>query len=130
MGAAKYIGRTGGLAIALGIGAAVFSGPGIASATPASSGSSTNPSSPSLSNSGSAAGSSVGMSTSTATGEISEVHGPLPSRSGETEVLKPERWPHRPRGADADSGMNAKSTDTPNTGGAHHQHKKAAQNPQ
>src|SRR5689334_1354147 len=53
MDAARYIGRVGGLAVALGVGAAVFAGQAIASAAPASHGSSGDASRPS-SNSGAA----------------------------------------------------------------------------
>jgi ABC-2 type transport system ATP-binding protein len=42
MSAASYIGRIGGLAVALGVGAAIFSGQGVANATPASDDSSQN----------------------------------------------------------------------------------------
>ena len=40
MGAARYIGRVGGLAVALGVGTAILTGYGVASAEPASAGSS------------------------------------------------------------------------------------------
>ena len=58
MSAARYVGRVGGLAVALGIGAAFFTGQQVASATPAASGSSAEASGPS-SSSGSAASDSA-----------------------------------------------------------------------
>ena len=49
MGAAAYVGRVGGLAVALGVGAAVATGQGVASASPTESTSSTSESSASAS---------------------------------------------------------------------------------
>src|SRR6185312_73360 len=60
MGAARYVGRVGGLAVALGVGAAVASGYGVAAADTSGSGSSSSGSS--SSNSSSTAGASSGSS--------------------------------------------------------------------
>ncbi len=79
MGAARCIGRVGGLAVALGVGAAVFTGYGVAWAEPGSGGSSSSgSSSQSSSSSGSAAGGSANSGGSVA----SKIAGALkPARS-------------------------------------------------
>jgi hypothetical protein len=66
MGHAKYIGRVGGLAVALGVGVAVATTPGVAWAGPSDSGSSNPTSDSSSSSSGSDAGSPPSGSPSTA----------------------------------------------------------------
>ena len=83
MGASRYIGRIGGLAVALGVGAAVFTGYGVAWAAPTSggesstsSGSTSNSSGSSASGTGSesaktSAGSSTSTGTSTGSGSTS-----------------------------------------------------------
>ena len=75
MGASRYIGRIGGLAVALGVGAAVFTGYGVAWAAPTSGGESSTSSGSTSNSSGSSAGgtgsgsakTSAGSSTSTGT---------------------------------------------------------------
>src|SRR6185312_8698461 len=71
MGTAKYIGRVGALAVALGVGAAIANTPGVALADPSDSGSTSSPSasdsssdSPSKSESSSTTGSTSGSSSS------------------------------------------------------------------
>jgi len=68
MGASRYIGRIGGLAVALGVGAAVFTGYGVAWATPASGGESSASSGSTSNSSGSSASSSGAGSAKTSAG--------------------------------------------------------------
>ena len=85
MSAARYVGRVGGLAVALGIGAAFFTGQQVAWAAPASSGSSAEASGPS-SSSGSAANDSTktarSASSSTATSRAASGVSPV-QRNGQ-----------------------------------------------
>ena len=96
MGAGAYVGRIGGLAVALGIGAAVFVGHGVASAEPAS----TSGSESSSTSSGSSTGSSGAASTSSSE-QPAEEKADTSTDSSETKSAAAEPTPKRKKKSSA-----------------------------
>jgi ABC-2 type transport system ATP-binding protein len=86
MGAARYIGRIGGLAVALGVGAAAFIGCGVAVAAPASSSSSTSSAGSSGTGTKPDASSGAGSSTASGSSTTSTPTGPKASTSSSVGV--------------------------------------------